>query len=434
MTVSDWQATLQAACRKFNIPGASLAVRHGSREVAAAAGVTSIASKAPVTTETIFALGSLTKSFTAMLAMQQVRVGHLQLDEDIRALLPAFPHADVTLRRLLSHKSGFFGDILDSPSTDADAIAAYAAASERLEPVVAAGLAFSYNNAAFVIAARLTEIAADIPWEQQFIDGIVRPLGMKRTGIVASMCPDDDVAHPHGVDADGNAMALPPQTPPRALAPAGATGWTTASDLLRFADALQLETAMRGLETIGPTPTFATAWGLGLQHFTANGSAFGHDGAVAGQNSFLRIIPDAGLTIALLTNGGDARGGFSHVLATAEQLVGSALVDPVPEWPNETRVDNHARYVGDYAVSRYRVEVRSNSEGLNAQFIPAPNAGDFADPFRLEMRRQLDDPTGELMLARFANSSLPTQQRFLRADGGKRFLLFRGRLLPEVIS
>ena len=49
-----------------------------------------------------------------------------------------------------------------------------------------------------------------------------------------------------------------------------------------------------------------TSWGLGFERFdTADGAIIGHDGSTIGQNAFLRIVPEAGVAVALLTNGGD---------------------------------------------------------------------------------------------------------------------------------
>lgn len=449
MTIDPvWTARLDAAIAANRSPGASLAVLHGDDLRLAVAGVTDTRTAVPVSPETIFRLGSMTKSFTATLAMQQVQGGRIDLDAPVRAALPALVLGDeeaarsVTLRHLLSHRGGFFGDILDGPSEADDALAAYVAAGARLEQVMPPGAAFSYCNAGFAIAGRMTEIAAGAVWDGLFVDRIAAPLGMARTGARLDAMPDGDFATSHGSDAEGRPVPLARETTGRAMAPAGATGWTTPRDVIAFARMLMGErpdvlapasvAAMRALAIIGPTPTFASGWGLGIQSFTADGSTFGHDGAVAGQNSFLRVVPAHGLALALVCNGGDPRGLFGDIWADLETDVGAPLADPLPAWPEPSPVEDPARYVGRYAVPRYTVDVTPHAEGLHARFVPAPEAGDFGAPIEMPMRRQPGDASGELFLARFMNSRLPTQQRFMRDADGRRLLLFRGRLLPEV--
>lgn len=443
-----WAARLASAIAANGVPGASLAVRIGDRVVRAAAGVADSETGRAVTLATIFRFGSMTKSITGVLAMQQVAAGRIDLDSPVRAVLPELVLADeaaaraVTLRHLLSHSGGFFGDILDGPSEGDDALAAYVAAGRRLAQVTPPGTHFSYCNAGLVIAARMTERVAVGVWSQLLTDRLVTPLGMTRSGPGPDGMPDSDVARSHGSDAAGNPLPLPPDPGPRAMGPAGATAWTTPGDILALAGLLMGErpdllpaaalAEMRALAMPGPTPTFASGWGLGLQRFSADGETFGHDGAVAGQFSFLRIVAPRSIALALCCNGGDARGLFADIWAALEKDVGAALADPLPGWPDPVQVGDPARYVGRYAVPRYSVTVTPHDDGLHARFAPDADAGDFAAPIDLVMRRQPDDPTGELFLTRFANARLPTQQRFLRLADGRRALLFRGRLFPEV--
>ncbi len=442
-----WSTRLGAAIAENHVPGASLAILYDRETALAVAGVTDTRTNRSVSPDTIFRLGSMTKSFTATLAMQHVEAGRIDLDAPVRTVLPELILADehaariVTLRHLLSHRGGFFGDILDGPSEDDDALAAYVAAGARLEQVMPPGAAFSYCNAGFAIAGRMTEVAGGDLWDRHFLNRIALPLGMARTGARIDTMPDTDFATSHGADATGMPIPMAPDTTGRAMGPAGATGWTTPRDVIAFARMLMGErpdvlgqssvAAMRALAIIGPTPTFATGWGLGIQRFSTDGGTFGHDGAVAGQFSFLRIVPARGVALALVCNGGDARGLFADVWAQFESDQGALLADPLPDWPDPTPVDDPQRYIGRYAVPRYAVEVTAHPEGLHARFIPDSIAGDFGAPIDVVMRRQPDDPTAEIFLTRLGNARLPTQQRFGRDTDGRRWLLFRGRLFPE---
>src|SRR5262245_51150460 len=113
MKYADLESRLRTSLRRHGVPGASVAVLKGQRIVAAAAaGVTNIDTKVPVTTDAVFQIGSITKVFTATLIMQLVDDGLLSLDRPIVEYLPEFQLADantrrsVTARHLLSHTSG----------------------------------------------------------------------------------------------------------------------------------------------------------------------------------------------------------------------------------------------------------------------------------------------------------------------------------------
>ena len=446
-TRACWSARLADAVAAHRVPGASLAIRDGEETMLAVAGVTDVRSGAPVTADTVFRLGSITKAFTAALVMRQVSAGRVDLDRPVRALLPELVLGDmaaaaiVTPRQLLSHSGGFFGDVLDGPSEGEDALAAYVAAGSRLTQVTPPGAAFSYCNAGFAIAGRLVEVAGGDGWDRLFADQIARPLGMTRTGARLEAMPADDVATSHMQGAAGEAVPLARETTGRAMAPAGATAWSTPRDTLYLADLLNGDrphllapaaaAEMRALYIAGPTPTFATGWGLGVQRFTADGRTFGHDGAVAGQNSFLRIVPAERLTFALFCNGGDARGLFGALWAALEADRGRPLADALPKWPGCTRVDDPG-YAGRYGVPGQVVEVLGSGDGLIARTSAPAGSPDPAAPVELSLRPQPDNPTGELFLTRPPHSRLPVQQRFTRDLGGRRLLLFRGRLLPEI--
>lgn len=83
----------------------------------------------PVTTDTVFQIGSISKVFTATLVMQLVDEGLLSLDTPIAKYLPEFHVADdktrraVTARHFLSHSSGIDGDFFPDTGRDDDAIA-----------------------------------------------------------------------------------------------------------------------------------------------------------------------------------------------------------------------------------------------------------------------------------------------------------------------
>ena len=101
---------------RSGVPGASIGVEHDGAEDAAGFGATSIEHPLEVDAETLFQIGSITKTVTGTLALQLVEKGELDLDAPIRRYLPALRLADddvaerVTMRHLLTHTGGWFGD------------------------------------------------------------------------------------------------------------------------------------------------------------------------------------------------------------------------------------------------------------------------------------------------------------------------------------
>jgi hypothetical protein len=104
---------IESRMRSGGIPGAAIVIVHGDHVVHARAfGVTSIESKIPVTTDTLFRLGSTTKMFVAAAALRLADAGKLQLDAPVRALLPDVDPAlrRLTLHQLLTHTAGLRDD------------------------------------------------------------------------------------------------------------------------------------------------------------------------------------------------------------------------------------------------------------------------------------------------------------------------------------
>jgi len=106
-----------------------------------------------------------------------------------------------------------------------------------------------------------------------------------------------------------------------------------------------------------------TSWGLGFERFdTPAGAIIGHDGSTIGQGAFLRMVPEAGLAVALLTNGGDVVSLYRDVVGRVlDELTDVALPDlPVP--PAEPRRIDAERYVGTYSAQVFDLTVSQDDE------------------------------------------------------------------------
>ena len=100
-------ATAEALRQQFGLPGLSVAITLG-REIIfeQAFGIADLETQAPLTTEAILPIGSITKTFIATLLMQLVEQGVVSLADPLRCYIPEYPHSATTLRQLAAHTSG----------------------------------------------------------------------------------------------------------------------------------------------------------------------------------------------------------------------------------------------------------------------------------------------------------------------------------------
>src|SRR5262247_4260822 len=158
-------AKIQAGMARYGIPGVAVGVLAHGREYVRGYGVTNVDYSVPVDGDTLFRIGSTTKTFTGTTVMRLVEQGTLDLDATVRTYLPDFQTADpsvaarVTLRQLLNHSAGWRGDYFEDTGPGDDALARYAAGMARLPQLTPLGTVFAYNNAAVALAGHVIEAA-----------------------------------------------------------------------------------------------------------------------------------------------------------------------------------------------------------------------------------------------------------------------------------
>lgn len=185
------------------------------------------------TDDTQYMIGSITKTFTALLVMGLRDAGRLSLDDRLEKYLPGTRHGALTIRQMLAHASGLqrepvgrIWENLDAPDRER-----LLRELEDAEQVLPAHLAFHYSNLAFALLGQVVEQLEARAWVDVVTQRILAPLEMRNTGLV----PDQAgralgyQVHPHS-----GVVTVEPAFDQRAMAPLGGL-WSTVADLGRYA-------------------------------------------------------------------------------------------------------------------------------------------------------------------------------------------------------
>ena len=389
-TIADLEKTLQAQldelAARHGVMGASIAVQQGDTIVQAVTGLANARTGVEVTTDTLFQIGSITKSYTATLVMQLVDEGLVDLDRPVTDYLTDFATGDpvssgaVTIRQLLNHTSGIDGDVFDEFGRGDDCVARYVEAMKGLSHTNPVGSFFSYCNSGYVLLGRLLEHFRQAGWDELLTTQLLGPIGATDTVTLADQAIMRRAAVGHiPTGPEGALQVAPAWFFSRALGPAGVIAAPT-GDVLRFArlhledgraaDGTQVLSpgavkSMRQVEVRLPDPyTLGDAWGLGLILYRTEGpQVIGHDGATIGQNAFMRIVPDADLTVVLLTNGGGSGALFDSLVRPILRDLAGAELNPAPERPEPAVVADITGYPGVYERTGVRMEVTGDEDG-----------------------------------------------------------------------
>jgi CubicO group peptidase (beta-lactamase class C family) len=379
---------LPALLAEHKVPGAAVGVYARGEVFDFASGVLSHATGVEATADSVFQIGSITKTWTATLVMQLADEGRLDLDAAVARYLPDFALADgeaaraITVRQLLCHTAGFEGDIFTDTGWNDDCVEKYVATLKTDPQLFPPGAMFSYNNAGYCVLGRVVEVLRDQPFDQALREHLFAPLGLAHaaTDANSAILFRAAVGHLPSPEEGGLPVPAPMWSLAKSNAPAGAMlamrprdllafarmhlGGGTAEDGTRVLSAASVR-AMRDKQvTLPPLGLMGTHWGLGWELFDwPGGLVFGHDGGTIGQNAFLRAVPDRDVAIALLTNGGNPIALYTEVFGhLLRELAGVDLpAFPVP--PAAPRRVDATRYLGTYENSVGRAEVTQDGDG-----------------------------------------------------------------------
>jgi len=200
-----YDKTFMAAMKNKKIPGAAYAIiKMGEPLKTGVYGTRSKGKNLPVTTDTVFRLASVSKTFSSSLTAMLIEEGQLSLETKVSPLVPTFQlkkkgHAEkLTLQNLLSHTVGLTPNAYDNMIEDGWDLPKILPRFKRLSPVCAPGACYGYQNIAFSLVKPIVESTSDSSFEALIEQRILSPLGMKNASIgIDGYLAKTDRADPH---------------------------------------------------------------------------------------------------------------------------------------------------------------------------------------------------------------------------------------------
>ena len=328
----DVFGAVEAACEEHGVPGAAVGLLEQGTERHEGYGVTSIENPLEVTADTRFQVGSITKTFTGTAICELVARGDLDLDRPVREYVPGLVLADpdaterVTLRHLLSHTGGWFGDYFDDTGWGDDAAAVYVERMRELPQQTPVGELWAYNYAGFALAGRAVELVTGKRFEDVVKELVLDPLELASTTFWPWEVMTERFAVGHAGAGEALQVARPWPVGRSAHAAGGIV--STTPDLLRYARLhLDPPPALAPMQ-VPQAPTAEEGEWVGLTWYGQD--RFGtllHGGGTNGQLSLLVLVPARSFAMALLTNHSP---GGAQVIAAALRAAGLAADEPEP--------------------------------------------------------------------------------------------------------
>lgn len=395
--------------KEDKIPGLAVAVvRDGQVILAKGYGQRNVAENLPVTAQTLFAIGSVTKSFTAAELGMLVDDGKLEWDQPVRRWLPDFQLKDsiatehMTPRDLLTHRSGMpRHDTLwyGSPLTRRDLYGRM----RFLEPSKEFRATFQYNNLMFMTAGVLIEQASGASWENFTRQRLFEPLGMAHSNFsVADSLKASDFALPYEfVDEDVKEI---PFRNIDAIGPAGSIN-SSVEDMIRYVQFHIDKGTVGGVQRLSvanaeamQSPQMVTSgsspheelghasYGLGLTVSSYRGHKLvEHGGGIDGFISKLSFLPNRKIGVIVLTNlsGSPLISPPAITYNLFDRLLGQPPIDWAGRLRGETAKLKAAREAVKKSISTGRKEGTSPSHAL------ADYAGNYEHPAYGRVRVEL---------------------------------------------
>jgi CubicO group peptidase (beta-lactamase class C family) len=386
--------TIEERMKALNVPGVSVAViRNYEIEWAKGYGFADVTTKRPVTTETLFLAGSISKPVAAAGALSLVEQGKLKLDDDVNRYLKSWKVPEneftkeqkVTLRRLLSHTAGLtvhgfpgYSVASSAPTIPQILDGVKPANTPAVRVDLVPGSTFRYSGGGYTVAQLIMTDVTGLPFPDFMQRAVLGKVGMGQSTYANPLPQRLAAVAASGYTGNGDALPGRYHTYPE-MAAAGL--WTTASDLARFVIEIQKAREGRSNQILRQTTIEEMLrpekenYGLGFSVNERNGlKRFGHDGADAGFQALLSATLD-GRGVVVMTNSENGQRLASEIELAVAAAYG---------WPDKPREreaitmtpEALKKFTGDYELAPIgTVKIRVENDHL---LLSAPGLGDMA--------------------------------------------------------
>jgi CubicO group peptidase (beta-lactamase class C family) len=367
-TKADQYLTTWAKQGRFS--GTVLLAKDGKVVLRKSYGMANYELGVPNTPDTVYRIGSITKSFTALAVLQVEEKGLLKVTDPARKYVPEIPAGwgDITIHQLLCHMSGIpdfmnakaYEDFAD-PKHIANALMEYAEKPLLSKP----GEVLRYSNSGYALLGRIIEKVSGKSYEEYLTENILRPAGMEHTAV--DHTPDMVPHRANGYRWDGEAVINAAIGDPDHTYAAGALR-STVDDMYRFDRALKEGKLFSKAITnkawtayghwAAPPPFPADAdYGYGWMIGQEFGHRYvGHGGWVNGFVSQFNRYPDDDAVLIVLWNFETSNNIFlSKDLAAI--LFGQKYELPVLRPITHPSAPTLARYEGDFQMGPLTVKI-----------------------------------------------------------------------------
>jgi len=325
---STLQTVLNQTVSQQKMPGAVLYLATERSQWAGAAGVSSLETHLPMQPTDRFGIASASKTFLAVVVLQLVESGQIQLDSPISNYLPDNIRAHIvnsdriTVRQLLNHTSGVaeyrFSEGFDTatanrsrahPWTASEALAFIFDRAAQFEP----GMSYAYTDSNYLLLQLIVENLTGQQIEAVMRDRIFTPLHLNNTFTELREAVVGGAVTGYGpINAQGNRRNLSTLNLGNGLSDGGLV--TNAQDIATFLNALLVQGKLLSPQMLQAMLTFVPAsdsgeYGLGIKRWQDNpqvGPLLGHAGRYYGFQCFMVYLPKWKMTVVALTNAEDA--------------------------------------------------------------------------------------------------------------------------------
>jgi D-alanyl-D-alanine carboxypeptidase len=378
-------------------PGLTLAVVRGSDTIVMKGyGLADVENNVPVTAESVFRIGSITKQFTSAAVMKLVEDGKIRLDGTLGDYLPEYAGAGkrATMHQLLNHTSGIvpytgvgpkFWDQSRLDLTHAQMLELFAKDSLQFEP----GSRMVYNNSGYYLLGMIIEKVTGKSYAEHLRATEWQPLGLTQTmycgqrEIIPHRAQGYEVANGTVVNAAPLSMNLPFAAGALCSTPRDLVKWTRALHGGRVVSPASF-TKMTSITQLSTGMTNPYGYGLVREQFSGH-AMISHGGGINGFGAFLAHYPADQLTIALAAN------GPTNTTQLHQKIMRVVLGIPEPVLIDRpTTAAERARYAGNYDLAPTRPMKIRVFERDGRLFAQAEGQGAF--PLRKQQEHVFDAP------------------------------------------